>query len=61
MNGIRRDELDREICGFQARGGNTAVMNAWQTYTAKHMYVEEDIPLGLIVLRFSKKEVDKWR
>lgn len=28
MNGIRRDELDREICGFQARGGNTAVGNS---------------------------------
>ena len=28
MNGMCRDELDREICGFQARGGNTAVRNS---------------------------------
>lgn len=25
MNGIRRDELDREICGFQVRVGNAAM------------------------------------
>ena len=29
MNGIRRDELDREICGFQARGGIAAVAGSF--------------------------------
>ena len=37
MNGMLRDELNRKVCAWIVRGGIAAVMNARQTYTAKHI------------------------
>ena len=34
---MRRDELNRKVCGRLVRGGIAAVMNVRQTYTVKHM------------------------